>query len=212
MFAGFGGLQTFGNTIQFDTYLKVKTDEVHVTEEGQSGGHLSALNLYKYDEDDHSSRLGGAEFTLFDDTTGQKLTTYVTDANGHVLLYYYDDAHEHNINFGLPYHIEETKAPVGYEIPADKNAVYFIIDSSKAGQTIVINDITYIYYASESELTMDDTPFDTEVQLGALKNLIGKTLEEGKFTFSLTAENGAPSPSETSDTVTVTNVRRSDAC
>lgn len=200
-----GGLQTFGNTIQFDTYLKVKTDEVHVTEEGQSGGHLSALNLYKYDEDDHSSRLGGAEFTLFDDTTGQKLTTYVTDANGHVLLYYYDDAHEHNINFGLPYHIEETKAPVGYEIPEDKNAVYFIIDSSKAGQTIVINDITYIYYASESELTMDDTPFDTEVQLGALKSLIGKTLEEGKFTFSLTAEDGAPSPSETSNTVTVTN-------
>ena len=69
-----GGLQTFGNTIQFDTYLKVKTDEVHVTEEGQSGGHLSALNLYKYDEDDHSSRLGGAEFTLFDDTTGPMVT------------------------------------------------------------------------------------------------------------------------------------------
>ena len=200
-----GGLQTFSNEIKFDTYLKVKTDNVHVTEEGHGGGHLSALNLYKYDQDDHGSRLGGAEFALFDDTTGQKLTTYVTDENGHVLIYYYDDAQEHNINFGLPYHIEETKAPVGYEIPADKNAKYFIIDSSKAGETITIGGITYIYYASESELTADDKPFDTNVQLGALKSLIGKTLEEGKFTFSLTAEDGAPSPSETSNTVTAKN-------
>ncbi len=200
-----GGLQTFSNEIKFDTYLKVKTDNVHVTEEGHGSGHLSALDLYKYDQDDHSSRLGGAEFALFDDTTGQKLTTYVTDSNGYLQIYYSDDEQEHNIILGRPYHIEETKAPVGYEIPADKNAKYFIIDNSKAGETITIGGITYIYYASESELTADDKPFDTNVQLGAFKSLIGKTLEEGKFTFSLTAEDGAPSASETSNTVTAKN-------
>ena len=204
-----GGFQEFGNDIQFDTFLKETTDHAYVHDEGGGGGTLSALHFYKFDDKHLELHLDGAVFELFDDKyldvegNVKKLTTYTTrtqvDANGtkngYFEVYYYDDAHTINISPNHYYHVEETTAPVGYKIPADKNARYFIITNEVPSGTVYhYNNHDYISYHSEEELYGYDEPFDTTVKLGALKELIGRDLKENEFTFTLSAVNGAPMP------------------
>lgn len=200
-----GGFQQFGNDIQFDTFLKETTDQAYVHEEGDGGGTLSALHFYKFDDHHLELHLDGAVFGLYDDQKldaegkPEELTTYTTetkgDKEGYFEVYYYNDAHTINISANHFYHIEEIEAPVGYKIPADKNARYFIIDNKVPRGTVYqYNGQEYISYHSEDELDGFDEPFATEVNLGALKELIGRDLNAEEFTFTLSAINGAPMP------------------
>ncbi|MBD2868438.1 collagen binding domain-containing protein [Paenibacillus arenilitoris] len=96
---------------------------------GTGSGLTGSLEITKVDASDTSKVLSGAEFELRRKSTGAVVGKLTTNASGKVvfptLLY-------------SQYILKETKAPVGYLLPADNEQIITI--NSKVAQTITISN------------------------------------------------------------------------
>ena len=195
-------------------------EKIDISRYEEGNVKLYSMEFLKYEEGNASHALRGAEFALYDDVLGELDKVTVTGEDGVVDLYYtFSDDHGETLVANNPYHIEERKkptgydftedAPAGYDIPGfEEGKYYFIVSDHLTGsitingettQTEIINGkITYkgqqyvVYKRGAASQNIYNTPFETSIKLGALKNLLGLDLEEGAFTFVLEAKDGAP--------------------
>lgn len=73
---------------------------------------------------DSAEELSGAVFAVYK-ATGDIVTTYTSDSDGHFTIEWADEFYEKD----TLYYIVETKAPEGYELPSDPTKYYFYFSS-----------------------------------------------------------------------------------
>ena len=91
--------------------------------------------LYKVEENQFSTALDGAEFTLFkyNKESGQFESTgkvYQTK-NGQLVIYYQEADSDYQFDYNTAYYIQETKAPAGYQMPENPEKYYFYFSNEE---------------------------------------------------------------------------------
>ncbi len=160
-----------------------------------------SISLYKYDSEDQTKALEGAEFTatamkvdsdgsLSVDAT-REASSGTTESNGYTEIY--------NLNRNILYKLEETTAPSGYAKSSD---VQFFAFEETNGKTDVPSTVTYngktyaVSLIDGSKSSFNYLVPNTEVKEGNL--VITKTVEgditdeevEGALTFKVTSPSG----------------------
>ena len=97
---------------------------------------------------DKGRLLDGAEFTLYEDKNCTKVVSKaVSNANGELMF--------KDLKIGKTYYFKETKAPVGYRIPVDKNGkvhVYEVVTESKPASGSFIFTVDGVRYNQNSTI------------------------------------------------------------
>ncbi len=166
--------------------------------ESTAGGtaEVFAYTLVKRDAKTKAA-LNGAKFQLFDVTDNKLLTAFdaeknriplvfTTNENGIVEIRHSDETVSGwSLIEGHQYRLEEIEAPDGYGIAAP---VTFTVVSSKAnaGETIPADGIF-----NGEEIDVYDVKAE-EVDLTATKELTGRNLKDGEFSFKLTPDSNNP--------------------
>ena len=202
-----------GTPIELQNTVTVKDysdgEEPVVIPQSHGGGSVYRIRLRKYQEGNLDNGLLGAEFKMYLNkaaadaarTSGdysQAVGTYSTDANGVITINDYKDANgnTHHVSAGVIYYFVESVAPTGYE------KINYTVQVQLAAEGDTAHYDQYIYLPNDT-VGIKDTPFDTSVDLGALKTFVtngsARQLEEGDFTFQIRAKNNAniPMPEQT---------------
>ena len=181
----------------------------------EGGGSVYRIRLRKYETGNLDNPLKGAEFKMYLDEDAaeaakasgdysQAIGTYTTDKDGVITITSYTyKGGTHNVAASTTYYFVESVAPAGYE------KINYVVHVTLAAEGQTANYDQYIYLPSDT-VGIKDTPFDTSVDLGALKtfttNESARRLNEDEFSFKIKAVDNAPMPTgATGGEITVSN-------
>ena len=192
------GTVKYNNTVDISGGYTASSGEKTVYIESIAGGtaEVFAYTLVKRDAKTKAA-LNGAKFQLFDVTDNKLLTAFdakknriplvfTTNENGIVEIRHSDETVSGwSLIEGHRYRLEEIEAPDGYGIA---DPVTFTVVSSKAnaGETIPADGIF-----NGEEIDVYDAKAE-EVDLTATKELTGRNLKDGEFSFELTPDSHNP--------------------
>ena len=192
------GTVKYNNTVDISGGYTASSGEKTVYIESIAGGtaEVFAYTLVKRDAKTKAA-LNGAKFQLFDVTDNKLLTAFdakknriplvfTTNENGIVEIRHSDETVSGwSLIEGHRYRLEEIEVPDGYGIA---DPVTFTVVSSKAnaGETIPADGIF-----NGEEIDVYDAKAE-EVDLTATKELTGRNLKDGEFSFELTPDSHNP--------------------
>ena len=197
------GQVKYNNKVKISGEYTVDTGEktVNITSGAEGTAEIFAYTIVKKDARTKEA-LEGAQFQLYDITNGEKLLTtkdgkpviFVTDGNGIAHIRPTDEtASGWHLYAGHRYKLVETVAPEGYEKAAD---ITFTVVSSNSKDNAVPKDGIF----NGEEIYVYDAKA-AEVNLTATKELTGKDLTAGEFSFKLTPDQNNKSDSNEEQTV-----------
>lgn len=172
-------------TVNSDNSIKITSNSTVTDTDGEiqlsvSNGNLvgtvenkpAPFELQIHKKNDKDFKLQGAEFTLYSDSTCEtKLTSGISDAQGNISM--------DGLIVGKEYYLKETKAPMGYRIPVNKDGSDIVWKIKTTSYPTLGKFIFYVndtaYTSGDGAFSVTGTPADRIVNMTII-NPIGAKL------------------------------------
>lgn len=177
---------TLSNEIMLSGFSQTVEETYTQTTSGDGTSSLLGLNILKTDATDHSQRLSGATFALYDSAEPETvLTTFTTDKKGIVPFENWEAGTDANGNTTYDsfkvdheYILKETVAPTGYHLPVNQKPIRFRFSPTDSKDVLVLRN--------GAELIVTNEPVTTTLKV---TKVFDRWDKQEQFSFRLIPAN-----------------------